>query len=51
MLEQPLRCVIEEKGSESGWEIDNRKAIVRAKHSRAKQQKHRLKTSMKHSGI
>ena len=42
MLEQPLWYVIEEKASESGWEIDTRKGIVRAKHSLAKQQKQSL---------
>ncbi len=42
MLEQPLWYVIEGKGSESDWEIDTRKAIVRAKHSRAKEQKQSL---------
>ena len=42
ILEQPLWYVIEEKASESGWEIDTHKAIVRAKHSLAKQQKQSL---------
>ena len=42
MLQQPLWYVIEEKGGESGWEIDTRKAVVRAKHSSAKQQKQSL---------